>query len=121
MAFEKQTDIWLPEDRDQACTVIGKLTQGRGERLTRKLVTDQGELEFLIRDTCQKGTLVGAPETCPLGHVITYYDGNQPQYTHLGASMLGYARISLLMMLTRFGPGEVVTQEINIYYCIRHP
>ncbi|MEW8686487.1 MAG: hypothetical protein AB2556_11805 [Candidatus Thiodiazotropha sp.] len=35
--------VWLPESRDQACFVIGKLTQGSkayGKRLTRRLVSD---------------------------------------------------------------------------------
>ncbi|MEW8688017.1 MAG: hypothetical protein AB2556_19575, partial [Candidatus Thiodiazotropha sp.] len=70
IVFEKQTDVWLPEDREQGCSVIGKFTQGAkadGNRLTRRLLTDQGELDFLVRDTRQSGTLVGAPERCPLG------------------------------------------------------
>ena len=42
---------------------------------------------FLVRDTRQSGTLVGAPQKCPLGHILNYYDGSQPQpqYTHLRA------------------------------------
>jgi hypothetical protein len=83
LAFEKQTEIWLPESRYVGCAIIGKLTQGRkagGKRLTRRLVTDQRELDYLIRDTRQSGTLVGAPEKCPLGWVLTYYDGSQSQY-----------------------------------------
>ena len=28
VAFEKQTEVWLPASRDQACSVIGKFTQG---------------------------------------------------------------------------------------------
>ena len=62
VAFEKQTEVWLPDSRDQACAVIGKFSQGAkadGKRLTRRLVTDQGELDFLVRDTRQSGTLVG--------------------------------------------------------------
>ena len=46
ISFEKQTEVWLPESRDQACSVIGKFTQGSkadGKRLTRRLVTDRGE------------------------------------------------------------------------------
>ncbi|MEW8688798.1 MAG: hypothetical protein AB2556_23520 [Candidatus Thiodiazotropha sp.] len=54
-------------------------------------MTDQGELDYLVRDTRQSGTLVGAPQRCPLGHILTYYDGSQPQFTHLRASMLAYA------------------------------
>ena len=63
-----------------------------GKRLTRRLVIDQGEINFLVRDTRQSGTLVGAPQKCPLGHILTYYDGSQPQFTHLRASMLAYAQ-----------------------------
>ena len=62
--FENQTEVWLPESRDQACSVIGKFTQGAkadGRRLTQRLVADRGELDFLVRDTRLSGTLVGAP------------------------------------------------------------
>ncbi|MEW8689337.1 MAG: hypothetical protein AB2556_26235 [Candidatus Thiodiazotropha sp.] len=96
--FEKQTDVWLPEDHDQGCSVIGKFTQGAkadGKRLKRRLMTDKGELDFLVRDTRQSGTLVGAPERCPLGYVLTYYNGSQPQYAYLRASMLAYAQPNL--------------------------
>ena len=74
IAFEKQTEVWLPDSRDQACSVISKFTQGAkadGKRLTRRLITDQGELDFLVRDTCQSGTLVGAPAKCPAGWILT--------------------------------------------------
>ena len=102
VSFERQTEVWLPDGRDQACSVIGKFTQSSaadGKRLTSRLVIDQGEFDFLVRDTRQSGTLVGAPQKCPLGHVLTYNDGSQPQYTHLTASMLAYAHINLLSML----------------------
>ena len=75
ISFENQTEVWLPESRDQGCSVIGKFTQGAkadGKRLTRRLVTDRGELDYLVRDTRQSGTSVGAPERCPLGHILTY-------------------------------------------------
>ena len=119
IAFEKQAEIWLPEDRDQGCSIIGKFTQGskaEGKRMTRRLVTDQGELDFLVRDTRQSGTLVGAPQRCPLGHVLTYYDGTQPQYAHLRASMLAYAHINLLDMLRRFTPDEAVRVATDSIY-----
>ena len=111
VAFKKQTEVWLPDSRDQACSVIGKFTQGAkadGRRLTRRLVTDQGELDFLVSDCRQSGTLVGAPEQCPVGWILTYYDGSQPQFAHLRASMLAYAHINLLEMLRRFAPSEAV-------------
>ncbi|MEW8689301.1 MAG: hypothetical protein AB2556_26055 [Candidatus Thiodiazotropha sp.] len=43
VSLKTQKDVWLPESRDQACSVISKFTQGSkadGKRLTRKLVTD---------------------------------------------------------------------------------
>ena len=113
----KVREVWLPESRDQACSVIGKFTQGAkadGKRLTRRLVTDRGALDYLVRDTRQSGTLVGAPERCPLGHILTYYDGSQPQYAHLRASMLAYA--NLLSMLQRFEPDEAVRVATDSIY-----
>ena len=70
VSFGRQTEVWLPDDRDEACSVIGRFTQGSvadGKRLTRTLVIDQGELDFLVRDTRQSSTLVGAPQKCPWG------------------------------------------------------
>ena len=87
-----------------------------GKRLTRRLVIDQGELVFLVRDKRQSGTLVGAPQKCPMGHILTYYDGSQPQYTHLRASMLAYAHINLLSMLSRFTPDEAVRVATDSIY-----
>ena len=119
LAFKTQKEVWLPNSRDQACSVIGKFTQGSkgdGKRLTRRLVRDEGELDYLIRDTRHSGTLVGAPERCPLGWVITYYDGSQPQYTHLRASMLAYAHINMIEMLRRFTSDEVVRVATDSVY-----
>ena len=109
----------MPESRDQACSVIGKFTQGSkadGKRLTRRLVTDRGELDYLVRDTRLSGTLVGAPMKCELGHILTYYDGSQPQFAHLRASMLAYAHINLLSMLSRFEPDEAVRVATDSIY-----
>ena len=119
VSYEKQTKVWLPESRNQGCSIIGKFTQGCKadcKRLTRRLVTNQGELDFLVRDTRQNGTLVGAPEKCPLGHILTYHDGSQPQYTHLRASMLAYAHINLLTMLQRFTSDEAVRVATDSIY-----
>lgn len=119
IAFETQKEVWLPESRDQGCALIGKFTQGSkadGKRLTRRLVTDEGELDFLVRDTRQSGTLVGAPERCPAGWILTYYDGSQPQYAHLRASMLCYAHINTLAMLRRFSPEEAVRVATDSIY-----
>ena len=119
VSFGRQTEVWLPDGRDEACSVIGKFTQGSvadGKRLTRRPVIDQGKLDFLVRDTRQSGTLVGALHECPLGHILTYDDGSQPQYTHLRASMLAYAHINLLSMLSRFTPDEAVQVAIDSIY-----
>ena len=119
ISFEKQTEVWLPDDGNQGCSIIGKFTQGSktdGKRLTRRLVTDEGELDYLVRDTRKSGTLVGAPARCPLGHILTYYDGSQPQFAHLRASMLAYAHINLLSMLSRFTPEEAVRVATDSIY-----
>ena len=110
ISFEKQVEVWLPESRDPACSVISKFTQvskADGKRLTRGLVTNRGELDYLVRDNRLSGTLVGAPMECELGHILTYYDGFQPQFAHLRASMLAYAYINLLSMLSRFEPDAI--------------
>ena len=63
-SFGRQTEVWLPDGRDETDSVIGKFAQGSvadGKKLTRRLVIDQGELDFQVRDTRQSGTLVGAP------------------------------------------------------------
>ncbi|CAG8480295.1 19201_t:CDS:2, partial [Racocetra fulgida] len=94
----------------------GKFTQGNKveeKRLTHRVVIDEGELDFLIQDCIKEGTYAGS-DKCPLGHILIYYEGHQPQYTHLRASMLAYAHINLLEMLRRFGPNEVqVKQKIS--------
>ncbi|MEW8689347.1 MAG: hypothetical protein AB2556_26285, partial [Candidatus Thiodiazotropha sp.] len=87
-----------------------------GKRLTRRLVTDRGELDFLVWDTRLSGTLVRAPMKCELGHILTYSDGSQPQFTHLRASMLAYAHINLLLMLRRFEPEEAVRVATDSIY-----
>ena len=119
VSFGRHTEIWLPDGRDEACSVIGKFTQGSradGKRLTMRLVIDQGELDFPIRNIRQSGTLVGAPQKCPLGHILRYCDGPQPQYTHLRVSMLAHAHINLLSMLSRFTLNEAVQVATDIIY-----
>ena len=119
VSFGRQTEVWLPDGRDEACSVIGKFTQGSvadGKGLTRRLVIDQGELDFLVRDTRQSGPLVGAPQKCPLGHILTYYDGSEPQYTDLRSRMLAYAHINLLSMLSMFTPDEAVRVATDSIY-----
>ena len=53
---------------------------------------------------------------CPLDHILTYYDGLQHQYTHLRASMLAYAHINLLSMLTRLRSKEVPRVAVDSIY-----
>ncbi|MEW8689005.1 MAG: hypothetical protein AB2556_24565, partial [Candidatus Thiodiazotropha sp.] len=50
------------------------------------------------------------------GHILTYYDGSQPQFTHLRASMLAYAHINLLQMLSRFTPDDAVRVATDSLY-----
>ncbi|MEW8688929.1 MAG: hypothetical protein AB2556_24180 [Candidatus Thiodiazotropha sp.] len=52
---------------------------------------------------------------CELGHILTYYDGSQSQFTHL-LSMLAYAHINLLSMLRRFEPEKAVRVGTNSLY-----
>ncbi|CAG8727517.1 35660_t:CDS:2, partial [Racocetra persica] len=110
ISLTKQTKVWLPRNRDISCAIIGKFTQGGKideKRLTHRLVTDEGELDFLIKDCTDARTFAGR-EKCSLGFILTYYKGHQPQYTHLRASMLAYAHINLLEMLRRFDSNKVV-------------
>ncbi|CAG8484282.1 24704_t:CDS:2 [Cetraspora pellucida] len=101
ISLTKQTKVWLPRNRDISCAIIDKFTQGGKideKHLTHRLVTDEGELDFLIKDCTDAGTFAGR-EKCLLGFILTYYEGHQPQYTHLRASILAYAYINLLEML----------------------
>ncbi|RHZ52865.1 hypothetical protein Glove_456g39 [Diversispora epigaea] len=114
--FAQQIKVWLPKNRDVSCAIIGKFTQGDKideKRLTHRLVTDEGELDFLIKDCTDAGTFADR-EKCPLGFILTYYEGHQFQYIHLRASMIPIfvhstsAYINLLEMLRRFDPNEIV-------------
>src|SRR5438046_5506586 len=118
ISLTKQTKVWLPKNRDISCAIIGKFTQGNKveeKRLTHWVVIDEGELDFLIQDCIKERTYAGN-DKCPLGHILTYYEGHQPQYTHLRASMLAYAHINLLEMLQRFGSNEVVRIATDSIY-----
>ena len=53
---------------------------------------------------------------CEPGHILTYYDGSEPQFTNLRASMLAYAHINLLSMLQRFEPEEAVRVATDSIY-----
>ncbi|MEW8689359.1 MAG: hypothetical protein AB2556_26345 [Candidatus Thiodiazotropha sp.] len=37
ISFSKETEVWLPNCRDQACSIIGKFTQG--SKADRKRLT----------------------------------------------------------------------------------
>ncbi|CAG8705200.1 14248_t:CDS:2, partial [Racocetra fulgida] len=118
ISLTKQTKVWLPKNRNISCAIIGKFIQGGKideKQLTHRLVTDEGELNFLVKDCTDAGTFAGR-EKCPLGFILTYYEGHQPQYTHLRASMLAYAHINLLEMLRRFDPNEVVRIATDSIY-----
>ncbi|CAG8529332.1 122_t:CDS:10, partial [Cetraspora pellucida] len=79
------------------------------------LEVDEGELDFLIKDCTNAGTFAER-EKCLLRFILTYYEGHQPQYTHLRALMLAYAHINLLEMLRRFDPNEVVRIATDSIY-----
>ena len=101
-----QKDVWLPESRVMGCIIIGKFTArstNDGKMMMRRVVIDQAELDFLVHDLRATNSLVGY-ERAPgnWGHVLTYYEGSQPQFTHLRASMFGYVGINLCSMLQRF-------------------
>ncbi|CAG8844037.1 31293_t:CDS:2, partial [Gigaspora margarita] len=118
ISLTKQTKVWLPNNRDISCVIIGKFTQGSKideKRLTYRLVTDENELNFLIKDCTDAGTFAGR-EKCPLGFILTYYKGYQSQYTHLRASILAYAHINLLEMLRRFEPNKVIRIATDSIY-----
>ncbi|CAG8718258.1 20491_t:CDS:10, partial [Cetraspora pellucida] len=66
----KQTKVWLPENQDISCAIIGKL-------------------DFLIKDCTNAGTFADK-ERCPLGFILIYYEGHQPQYMHLIATNFIY-------------------------------
>ena len=90
--------IWLPKNWDISCAIIGKFTQGNKVEekcLTHWIVID---VDFLIQDCIKEGTYAGS-DKFPLGHILTYYKGHQPQYTYLRALMLAYVHINLLEML----------------------
>ena len=56
------------------------------------------------------------PKSAPLGHILTNYDGSKPQYTHLMASMLTYAHINFLSVLSRFTRDEAVREATDSIY-----
>ena len=119
IAFEKQTEVWLPEDRNVARAVVGKFTQGSkadGKRLTRRLVCDPRQLDFLECDTAKVG-----PSSAPLKDVLLVTSSGittapSPQYIHLRASVLGYGHINLISMLSRFTQDEAVRVATDSIY-----
>ncbi|CAG8678059.1 3305_t:CDS:2 [Gigaspora margarita] len=89
ISLTKQTKVWLSKNWNISCAIIGKFIQGNKveeKRLTHRVVIDEGELDFLIQDCIKEGTYAGS-DKCPLGHILTYYEGHQSQYTHLRASI----------------------------------
>ena len=127
VSLSKQTQVWLPDDKEMSRIIIGKLTQGGSndcKQMTRRWVQNKAEVDFLARDLRETNSLVGYDRVPFIldvtnfekadeiqndanGHVVTYYEGYQLQYTHLRASMLGYASINIISMLQRFQPVDV--------------
>ncbi|CAG8844118.1 5804_t:CDS:2, partial [Racocetra persica] len=59
----KQTNVWLPNNRDISCAIIGKFMQGNKieeKCLTHRVVIDEEELDFLIQDCIKEGTYAGS-------------------------------------------------------------
>ncbi|RHZ71197.1 hypothetical protein Glove_261g44 [Diversispora epigaea] len=118
ISLTQQTKVWLPENQNVSCAIIGKFTQGgkiEEKQLTHRLVIDESELDFLIKDCTDAKTFAGR-EKCPLKFILTYYEEHQPQYTHLRASMLAYVHINLLEMFRRFEPNEVIRIATDSIY-----
>ena len=80
-----QKDVWFPGSNDMGRIIIGKFTAGSandGNVMTRRVVIDQAELDFLVHDLGATNSPVGYDRPPgDWGHVLTY-DGSQPQYTH---------------------------------------
>ncbi|RHZ75704.1 hypothetical protein Glove_212g84 [Diversispora epigaea] len=60
-------------ENDISCAIIGKFTQGgkiEEKQLTHRLVINEGELDFLIKNCTDAGTFAGR-EKCPLGFILT--------------------------------------------------
>ncbi|CAG8789026.1 17914_t:CDS:2, partial [Racocetra persica] len=108
ISLTQQTKVWLPENRDISCAIIDKFTQGGKideKRLTHRLVTDEGKLDFLIKD-CTDARTFARREKCLLGFILIYYEGHQSQYTHLRTSIDA----------SRFDPNEVVRIATDSIY-----
>ncbi|CAG8536386.1 33916_t:CDS:2 [Racocetra persica] len=93
-----QTKVWLPKNQNISCTII-----------------DESKLNFLIKD-CTDARTFARRERYLLRFILTYFEGHQPQYTYLWASILAYAHINLLEMLWRFNPNEVVRIATDFIY-----
>ena len=118
ISFENRTEVWLHESRIQACSVIGKFTQGSkadGKRLTKRLVTGRGELDYLVRTPASRALWSERQSSASL---VTSSPTTmaQPQFAHLRASILAYAHINLLSMLSRFEPDEAVRVATDSIY-----
>ena len=100
-AVEIQKHILLPDDRNVGCAIIGNLIQGtkaEGRRIARRLVTDEGELKFLIRDTRQADVpLAMFSRTMTVSRTMTCCI-----YAPLGKHAFIYAHTNVIAMMNRF-------------------
>lgn len=112
------------EAKDLGRRIIGKFTQGGKnsdyKRQSSRLIIDDAEYDFVIKDAVAKNKYINCKTAflsngTKLGTVITYSDGDSSPYTHLRASMLGYASINLLSMINRF-PDTAVRVAIDSMY-----
>lgn len=105
----KQTNVRLPEDCDQGCTIIGKSTQGskaRGKRLTRRLVTYPRQLTFLVRHPHERNTCWHPPKVpigahldilCQLSPAVS-----TPEGVHVGVLISTWSRCGRSLSQTRW-------------------
>ena len=147
ISYRMQTEVWLPEQReysdeenpdntdylnqitrDLGRKIIGKFTQGGSydhKRHCTRLIMDDAELNFIIADTTNKNTF-RSRETAflsngtKLGTIVSYIDGESPQYTHLRSSMLAYVSVNLLSMINKVSQFAVRVATDSFYISKKH-
>ena len=115
VTFGRQTEVWLPDGRDEACSIIGKFTQGSladGKRLTRRLIIDRGSS---ISWSVTHGKVAPWWEH-PKSALWDISSRIMMVPSPLRASMLAYTHINLLSMLSRFTPDEAVRVATDSIY-----
>ena len=93
------------------------------KRYSSRLIIDDAEYDFVIKDAVAKDRYANCKtallsDGTKLGTIVTYSDGDSSPYSHLRASMLGYASINLFSMINRF-PNNAVRVAIDSMYIDR--